>query len=299
MQDSLSKHDRPRTLRQFLIDLTYPVNKALLPYQWADAGTLKTIAAVTMLIDHLTFAFLELPAPGSARLMDTLSNGVLLDALGRMIGRTALPIFAFLIVEGYCYTRNRLRYLLRLLLFAALSAYPFKELFYPYDHAMHSDTLFTLSLGLIAVWVVDQILMRYMGLESRRGADAQADRRSPAAEDPAIVRILQIAVRGAIAGGTVWFCCYLAIQIGADYRYGGVLAVLIYYLFRNLRIVGVLGNYGWLSWYNVNEIYSLVGAFLVLSYNGRRGRQHKYLFYLFYPGHLLLLLILRRMTLGF
>lgn len=293
------KTDQPRTLRAWLTDLAYPINLRLLPYQRVDAGTLKIVAAVTMFIDHLAFAFLEIPAPGRSRLMDTLPNGMLLHALCRVIGRTALPIFAFLIVEGYCHTRNRARYLLRLLVFALLSAYPFKALFYPYDHAIHSDTLFTLSLGLLAVWAVDRIFMSYIGLESRCGADAREDRVSPAAEDPAMVRIVQIAVRGAIAGGAVWFCCYAAIRIGADYRYGGVLAVLFYYLFRNLRIVGVLGNYAWLSWYNAMEIYSLVGAFLIQSYNGRRGRQIKYVFYLFYPGHLFLLLILRRMTLGF
>lgn len=293
-------HGDTRTLRDRLTDWAYPINKALLPYQWADAGALKTIAIVTMFIDHLTYAFLELPAPGRSRLMDTLPNGMLLDALGRMIGRTALPIFAFLIVEGYVHTRSRGRYLLRLLLFALLSEYPFKALFFPYDKAMHCDTLFTLSLGLTAVWVVDSVLMRYLGLESRREADAVAGGHVlPMEEDPVPMRTAQILIRLVISAAAVTLCCIVAVRIGADYRYGGVLAVLLFYLLRGLRIAGVVTNYAWLSWYNANEIYSLVGFFLIQSYNGQRGRQMKYLFYLFYPGHLLLLLVLRRWILGF
>lgn len=288
----------PCSLRSRLRHLIDPVNRYCAPYQRIDAGTLKIIAALTMFIDHLAFAFLELPAPGKARLMDTLQGGAALDAWGRLVGRTAMPIFAFLIVEGYAYTRSRGRYLLRLVLFAFLSAYPFKALFFPYDHAMHCDTLFTLSLGLLAVWVVDQVLMRYLGLECRRN-ETSGEVLSPAAGDALPMRSVQILVRGAISGGTVLSCCYVATAIGADYRYGGVIAVLLFYLLRGARVLSVAGAYAWLSWYNQNEIYSLIGMFLILCYNGGRGRQRKYLFYAYYPGHLLLLLIIRRMTLGF
>lgn len=293
-------NDRPHTLRSRLTDLAYPVNRALLPYQCVDAGVLKIIAIVTMFIDHLTFAFLELPAPGRSRLMDTLPNGVLLGSLGRMIGRTALPIFAFLVVEGYVHTRSRMRYLLRLLVFAFLSEYQFRALFYPYDTAMHCDTLFTLALGLVAIWAVDSVFMRYIGLESRRGEDAGEDGLIlPMRDDPIAVRVLQIVVRFAIAVAVTTLCCLVATEIGADYRYGGVLLMMIFYLLRGLRIAGVALGYTWISWYNINEIYSFAGMALIQLYNGQRGRQLKYLFYLFYPGHLLLLLVLRMVTLGF
>lgn len=287
-------HDGFRAIRTALVELTYRVNRFFLPYQDIDAGTLKIIAIVTMFIDHLTFAFLELPAPGQTRLKDALPNGVLLDSVGRTIGRTALPIFAFLIVEGYVHTRSRVRYLLRLLLFAILSAYPFRELFYPYDHKSHYDTLFTLALGLIAIWVIDEVLLRYLGRGSRRRSEAGTRR-----QDSLQMRIVQILVRLAVSVAVTALCCVVATRYGTDYRYGGVLLVVLFYLFRDLRIVGVILGYVWMSWYNANEIYALVGMFLVQRYNGQRGRQFKYLFYLFYPGHLYLLLLVRRMTLGF
>lgn len=306
------KLDRPRTPREWLESLTYPVNRLFLPYQSINAGTLKIIAAVTMFIDHLAFAFLEIPAPGKSRLLDTLPYGVLLDSVARAVGRTAMPIFAFLIVEGYVHTRSRGRYLMRLLLFALLSWYPFKELFYPYDKAMHCDTLFTLALGLVAVWTVDVVLMEYLGLGSRRrsGTHAAGQRGGqrddtvsadivPMAEDPLVMRVTQIIVRLGIAVAVTVLCCVVATRIGADYRYGGVLLVMILYLFRQLRIAGVTLGYLWFTWYNANEIYAFVGMTLVQCYNGERGRQFKYLFYVFYPGHLFLILILRRWLLGF
>ncbi len=46
------------------------------------------------------------------------------------------------------------------------------------------------------------------------------------------------------------------------------------------------------------EVVSCVDFALFRLYNGRRGRQPKYFFYLFYPGHLLLLCLLRRWVYG-
>ena len=68
------------------------------------------------------------------------------------IGHIAFPIFAFMIVEGYCHTKNLRNYISRLLLFAVLSEIPFNlamgsRVFYP----VHQNVLwsFLISLGLI------------------------------------------------------------------------------------------------------------------------------------------------------
>ena len=41
------------------------------------------------------------------------------------VGRLAFPIFAFMIVEGYTYTGNLKKYVLRLLCFAVITEIPF------------------------------------------------------------------------------------------------------------------------------------------------------------------------------
>ena len=57
-------------------------------------NALKIIAAISMFIDHMGLIFF----PGVE--------------LFRILGRIALPIFAFMIAEGCKYTKNRLRYFL-------------------------------------------------------------------------------------------------------------------------------------------------------------------------------------------
>ena len=55
--------------------------------------TLKIIAVVTMLIDHIAMAFL---AQGSSLYM-----------VMRSIGRLSFPIYCFLLVEGFYHTENK------------------------------------------------------------------------------------------------------------------------------------------------------------------------------------------------
>ena len=67
---------------------------------------LKIIACVTMLLDHI----------GA-----TMVSGYGL----RIIGRIAFPIYCFLLVEGFTYTRNKAKYAMRLFVFALISEVPF------------------------------------------------------------------------------------------------------------------------------------------------------------------------------
>ena len=114
-----------------------------------DAGLMKRIAIITMFIDHATLCFLEVARNADGkRIMDTFVWGRTLDDIGRGIGRLAFPVFCFLIVEGFLYTSNRWKYLVRLLVFAAISQVPFCLLVFPNSQKRHADTIFTLAAGL-------------------------------------------------------------------------------------------------------------------------------------------------------
>jgi hypothetical protein len=99
---------------------------------------LKIIACLTMLIDHIAAVFL----PREQTL------------LLRIVGRIAFPIFCFLLAEGVHYTRNPLKYGLRLLVGVALAEAPFDLLFYRGLTWEHSSVMVTLFLGLLAIMSV-------------------------------------------------------------------------------------------------------------------------------------------------
>ena len=99
------------------------------------AFTLKIIAIVSMLIDHMAIV-----SP------DTFPFWF------RGIGRIAWPIFAFLLAEGFRHTKSPEKFLMRLLAFALISEIP-------YDLAMgntinftaNTNIFYTLFLGGMAI----------------------------------------------------------------------------------------------------------------------------------------------------
>lgn len=247
-------------------------NKTNLPQ--ISSAFLKNFALITMFIDHLTCCFLEVVrGSDGASMMYHITGGVALDIAGRGIGRSAFPIFCFMITEGYVHTHSRTKYLIRLILFGLISWIPFKLLFFPYSESWrHTDTMFTLALGLCAIWAIDTI----------RDRTRQTGRVIPA--------LLSVAA--------VIACAAAADFIGSDYGGAGVITVVIFYLLRGIRPAACLGAWAWLSVYNNSEILSAPGVLLINLYNGERGRQSKYFFYIFYPGHLLVLYLIRRFLFG-
>lgn len=202
------------------------------------------------------------------------------------LGRLAFPIFAFLIAEGYFYTRNLKKYVWRLLICALLSEIPFNlmyagRLFYP----LHQNVLWTflIAIGLIR-W-------------NERAKAAALWRRLPRWASTLILGFLI---------GTLTF---------VDYYGYGIMMVLVFYFFRGRSWRQLLGQLIGLYWINVELmgglVYELGGfvihqqAFALLAlipiwlYRGRKGLDSKHFqsfCYLFYPAHMLLLALLRTLV---
>ena len=102
--------------------------------------TLKIIAVVTMLVDHVGFLFFPE------------------EQIFRIIGRISFPLFAFLIAEGFIKTKDVKEYLKRLSIFAVISQVPF--FFFERVAGLsgiHLNILFTLALGVLTLLVITKV----------------------------------------------------------------------------------------------------------------------------------------------
>ena len=179
------------------------------------------------------------------------------------VGRIAMPVFAFCVAEGFAHTHDRMKYLRRMGLFALASEVPFdlvtagKMLEFSHQNIMF--TFFWAILGLIL-----------------------------------FEKVTASGTKAAAAGGAALLIVFavMSLILGTDYNILGVGIVFIYYLLRGKA--PVLNNAAAAAWHVLlrnKGIYwfGLLGFIPVLCYNGKRGRGLKWLFYVFYPGHLLLI----------
>lgn len=244
-------------------------------------STLKLIAIVTMLIDHIAAVVLD----GYLLNAGFYDNGIDFSAIFaagftkltiifwinmvmRLIGRLAFPLFCFLLVEGFFYTKSRAKYALRLFLFALISEIPFDMAlgfstdFRPEFH--NQNVYFTLLIGLLTIWGLEQFKQWWY---------------------------FRLSV--------VLAAILLAILIQPDYGIVGVAAIAFIYQFRKKsNTVAMTAGCAIMTACQPMEITSFFDVYLVHRYNGRRGLKLKYVFYLFYPVHLLILYWIKIMIIG-
>ena len=85
----------------------------------------------------------------------------------------------------------------------------------------------------------------------------------------------------------------LAIFLNVDYTVLGITTIFIFYLSPNILLSFILYFLSVvLLKTNDIQMYSIISFFFLYLYNGKRGRNLKYFFYLYYPLHLLLLKML-------
>lgn len=245
-------------------------------------NTLKIIAIVTMLTDHIGASLIE---NGLLHQYDpvylehflTQARGMnwwIADMVLRCIGRAAFPLFAFLLVEGFLHTRDLKKYIVICFLFALISEIPFNLAFGSAkgEGGVWADQniYFTLTLGLVMM----AALKRY------------GDRRYKQA-----VIILAAAAAARL--------------LRTDYEEMGIFIIAVFYLLRSDRYLMYLTAGALLF----AESYSLFGsaalALIPISrYSGERGGgrffkgRKKYLFYWFYPVHLIVLYLIGHAFLG-
>lgn len=271
-------------------------------YNGLSANVLKIIAVVTMFTDHFTVVFLTKFVQNvnwGSLSSDSLFGLQKYYILGRGIGRLAFPLFAFFVAEGMFYTRDRRKYLERLFLFALISEIPFDfGIFGNWFDSDASNVIFTLFLGGVAIYLSDIALGKKVIQEENGAKKLAADSDSNAKNMPVPLRIV-IAIL--ICLGVI----YLGNYFHTDYSAAGVSIVIIDYLFmyefrsvsgyseRAGRLMGFALSIAVLTVFSSSfEIVAAIDLIFIFLYNGKRGAQHKYFFYIFYPAHLMLLRII-------
>ena len=90
-------------------------------YRILSGSTLKVIAVVTMLIDHIGAILLSMYQPALKTLFTLFGREYSVYLIFRDIGRVAFPIFCFLLLEGFLHTHDRFRYGMNLFIFSLIS----------------------------------------------------------------------------------------------------------------------------------------------------------------------------------
>ncbi len=220
---------------------------------------LKLIACISMLIDHIGYVLFP-------------------DVqLFRIIGRIAMPLFAFFIGEGCLHTRDRKKYFLRLFVLALIcqAVYIGESFITGSGRGLYLNILFTFSFSIILC-----------SLTIRTEEEKSFKRWF----------IFIVAVVG--FWGMDLLFEYISdsakVNLHLDYGIEGILLPLFALPKEEKRkklicfAVGLfffsVSHYGL---FNLYFIFAMIPAVLLCFYNGQGGKRNlKYFFYLFYPLHL-------------
>lgn len=237
--------------------------------QGFNANQLKLIAIIAMTIDHLTSViFPNYP-------IDWWIIGL------HMIGRLTAPIMWFFIAEGYHYTHNIKKYVLRLFTFAVISHFAYNLAFgipfIPFQTSIFNQTsvIWSLAWGLVALIIYDSSKLKHW---------------------QKLIMIFGIAM---ISFCSDWssIAVLAILQIGINrgnfkkQMSGMLLCVCIYAIVYIIFIHPI---------YGVIQMFVALAIPLLKSYNGKVGKWKgmKWFFYIYYPLHLCICGIIRIILYG-
>ncbi|WP_018754843.1 TraX family protein [Paenibacillus terrigena] len=225
-----------------------------------NAFQLKIIAMVFMVFDHVHQFIPDMP--------------MWLNYFGRLVS----PIFFYFVVEGFFYTRNRMRYAGRLFGWAAVmfGGSQWLAWCFPQSTPIHNNIFLSLALSVVMM----------MGLEW-----AKWDRKGlllgvPLAVVAAAVAFLysEASLYGVVMTFVFYFCRNRKGLMAA--LYVGVCFVLT---------IGLGMDFTYEALFLFDAQWMMIFAIIpILMYNGGRGpntKFTKYMFYTFYPVHIWILFI--------
>lgn len=182
----------------------------------------------------------------------------------RFIGRMSFPLFGYILVYNYLYhSSNKKKYIFRLFLFSVISQ-PFYNLLFD-----GLNIFFSLTIALSIIYLFEQIKFKRMQF---------------------IIFIVLMSI------------IVLPISIYLDYKIFGLLMILSFYYYlrskNNFNLVFVISSVYLLNAL-ANPLAAVIGCFSIIlillmkEFFISIKRINKWIFYVFYPLHLLILYLLQ------
>ena len=221
-------------------------------------NVLKIIACITMLLDHMGFIlFPEYP-------------------IFRIIGRIAFPIFAFLLAEGCYYTKNKLRHFIVIAGFAVVM----QTVLFVATKMTDFNIFIPFAISIALCYLVDYI-ERFI-----------KEKRILISIGLIILLISSLILFYFIDAYTTYFfmnygiyAVYLPFVLYIIRKY--IKHVNIFVSIFIICITMVLMKYFTPYLY---QFYGMISCVFILLYNRKKGKYNlKYLFYIFYPLHMVIL----------
>lgn len=233
-----------------------------------NASALKTIAIIAMVVDHVAYVFLP-------NYYSPL--GILMHFIGRITG----PVMFYLMAEGYHKTHDANRYTLRLALFAVISYIPFIYMdtggLPTAENALDFNVIYTLLCAFLALRAIHELKTPWRW---------------------ALVAALVVVAE---LGDWGYVCVLMVLAFDTfrgHFRYqaaGYSLIVALQILPQLARVLthltagGAFADVRNLLGYCIVQTGMFVPLVLLALYNGKRGNMNKWVFYVFYPAHMLVI----------
>ena len=236
-----------------------------------DTNLLKLVAMVTMMIDHCGKMFFP-----QYNIM-------------RIIGRIAFPIYAYCIAAGCVYSKDRFKYLMRIVLMGLVSqplyanalAHTTNRMYaiqftqdpvgavvnYYVESFAHPSIMLTLALGLLVIWSI---------------------------RDRQLIGTVALAL-------LVW-----KIQGSIDYGWRGVLLIVLFYLFIEKWWLSLPVMLAYMVWWGMlyntyhafglhfgTQFFAIMALPLIYIHTHSKLKINKWVFYLYYPAHLIIIILIQ------
>ena len=240
-----------------------------------SATQLKYIAILAMTLDHVAFAFMP---------YNSLAYYIM-----RGIGKITAPTMSFFIAEGFNYTKNRKKYLFRVLFFAFISQ-PFYYFMKTGERSKSFSEFITFNkLNVLFGFAISIIILFFISNKKM----------------PLYARIIFLLL------------CLMASD-HCDWSFIIPSWVIVFYLFRNnkkikilffsfISIVFLTERYilNFNSFIEFSYMYGVMLALILISmYNGKRNNHNniffkkidRWIFYIYYPLHMAIITIIKCLT---